>query len=430
MSPFRLIGLLDCNSFFVSCEKLFRPDLKDKAVVVLSNNDGVVVSRSPEAKKLGIPMGEAHFKIKHIAERGKIIVFSSNYRLYGDMSNRVMKTLQQWTPHVEVYSIDEAFLDLTKHVGSSVDSLMKEIVSTVTQWTGIPVSLGVGTTMTLAKVANDLAKRSGGTCALLDSSVREQALAEMEVGDVWGVGRRLAPKMVRQGIRTAKDLAAVDPLWMRKNFTVVQERLVRELNGEPCLDLTEVIALRKNIQVSRSFSQATDDYRSLAEAVSTFAASACEKARSEGTVAAAVYVHLNTSWYKKDGSYASDGKMRGFNVPTSNSPEVIHTALTLLHEIYREGILYKKASVMLLNLQDAKTMKSQGVLFDMGDKKPEDQKREETLMDTVDRINRSFGRGTMTFGSQGVEQKWRGASEHCSPNYTINVSELPVVKAK
>jgi len=430
MSQSRLIGLLDCNSFFASCEKLFRPDLKDKAVVVLSNNDGVVVSRSSEAKKLGIPMGEPHYKIKHIAERGQVMVFSSNYRLYGDMSNRVMKTLQQWTPHVEVYSIDEAFLDLTNHNNTSVDALINEIVSTVMKWTGIPVSLGVGTTMTLAKVANDVAKKSGGTCALLDSATREQALASMEIADVWGVGRRLAPRLIRLGIRTAKDLASVDPLWMRKNFTVVQERLVRELNGEPCLDLTEVIAPRKNIQVSRSFSKAMDDYRSLVEVVSTFAAKACEKARSEGTVAAAVYVHLNTSWYKKNTSYVSDGKMRGFNVPTSSSPEVIRTALTLLREIYREGVFYKKASVMLLNLQDAKTVKSQGVLFDMGGKNPEDQQRDETLMNTVDRINRSFGKGTMTFGSQGVEQKWRGASEHCSPNYTINFAELPAVKAK
>ena len=232
------------------------------------------------------------------------------------------------------------------------------------------------------------------------------------------------------GFRSAKDLAAADPSWIRKNFSIVQEWLVRELNGEPCLDLMEVAAPRKNIQVSRSFSEATNDYRSLAEAVSTFAARACEKARSEGTVAAAVYVHLNTSWHKKDGSFVSEGKTRGLDVPTSNSPEVIRAALALLREIYRGGLLYKKASVMLLDLQDAKAVKSQGVLFDMGDKNLDDQQRDETLMATVDHINRSFGKGTMTFGSQGVEQKWRGASEHCSPNYTLHFDELPVVRAK
>ena len=425
----RLYGLLDCNAFFVSCERLFRPDLKDKPVVVLSNNDGVVVSRSAEAKKLGIPMGEAHFKIKRLAENGQVIVFSSNYRLYGDMSNRVMKTLQQWTPHIEIYSIDEAFLDLTNHSGS-VESLMNEITSTVTKWTGIPVSLGVGSTMTLAKVANDLAKNGDGTCALLDPLIREQALGEMEIDDVWGIGRRLAPRLHRLGFRTAKDFAAADPLWIRKQFSVVQERLVYELNGEPCIDLTEAPTARKNIQVSRSFREATNDYRSLAEAVSTFAARACEKARLEGTVAAAVYVHLNTSWYKKNDTYVSEGKTRGFNVPTANSPEVIRTALTLLREVYREGLLYKKASVMLLKLQDAKTVKSQGILFDLGGKNPEEQNRDETLMNTVDRINRSFGKDTLVFGSQGVEQKWRGASDHCSPNYTMCFCDLPVVKAK
>jgi DNA polymerase V len=307
---------------------------------------------------------------------------------------------------------------------------MSEIVSTVKKWTGIPVSLGVGSTMTLAKVANDVAKKSGGTCALIEPPVRNQALAGMEIGDVWGIGRRLAPKLIRMGFRTAKDLAVVDPLWMRKNFTIVQEQLVRELNGERCLDITTIPTPRKNIQVSRSFSEATNDYRSLAEAVSTFAARACEKARSEGTVAAAVYVHLNTSWYKKDGSYVSDGKMRGFNVPTSSTPDVIRTALALLREVYREGILYKKASVMLLNLQDSKAVKSQGILFDMGGKNPDEQQRDDMLMETVDQINRSFGKGTMTFGSQGTEQKWRGASEHCSPNYTISFGDLPLVKAK
>ena len=427
----RLYGLIDCNSFFASCEKLFRPDLANKPVVVLSNNDGVVVARSPEAKKLGIPMGEAYFKIKRLVEHGRVVVFSSNYRLYADMSNRVLKTLKRWTPLIEIYSIDEAFLDFTGFgiCNESVESLMKEITSTVTKWTGIPVSLGIGSTMTLAKVANDLAKKRNGICALLDPVVREKALDELEIGDVWGVGRRLAPRMYKLGFRTAKALAAADPVWMRKEFSVVQEKLVRELNGECCLDLTEVAPPRKNIQVSRSFSEATNDYRSLSEAVATFAAKASEKARSDGTVATAVYVHLNTSWYKKD-SYISDGQTRGFNFPTSSTPEIIHTALGLLREIYREGPLYKKASVMLLNLQNADAVKSQGVLFDLDDKNPADRKRDNQLMESVDRINHSLGKGTLFFGSQGTNQKWRGASEHCSPNYTLNFAELPIVKAK
>ncbi len=428
--PKHLFALLDCNSFFASCEKLFRPDLKNKAVVVLSNNDGVVVARSPEAKQL-VPMGEPFFKIKHLAQRGQIVVFSSNYRLYGDMSNRVMRTLRKWTPHVEVYSIDEAFLDLSGIVTeNSLDSFLHEIRSTVTKNTGIPVSLGVGPTMTLAKVANDLAKKHNGIRVLVDVTEREKALASLEIKDVWGIGRRLAPKMYKMGIRTASDLVRIDPLWMRKNFSVVQEQLVRELRGERCLSMTTVPAPRKSIQVSRSFAEATNSFRAISEAVSTFAAKACEKARSEGTVASAIYVHLNTSWHRADRSYISDGKTHGFNVPTANSPEVIRAALNLLCEIYRDGPLYKKASVTLLDLQDEATVKSQGFLFEMDDQTPEERERNEKMMDSVDEINRTFGRGTLFFGSQGIEQKWRSDSELCSPNYTLRFEELPVVRAR
>jgi DNA polymerase V len=236
--------------------------------------------------------------------------------------------------------------------------------------------------------------------------------------------------MLRLGIRTAKDLAAIDPVWMRKQFSVVQEQLVRELNGECCLDMTTIPQPRKNIQVSRSFPEATNDYKTLAEAVSTFAARACEKARSEGTVASAVYVHLNTSWYKKQNTYISEGKTRGLDVPTAHSPEVIRTALALLRELYREGVPYKKASVMLLDLQNAGAVRSQGLLFAPDDKKPDDRKREDLLMNSVDKINRSFGKGTLFFGSQGTQQQWRSASDHCSPNYTLHYSDLPVAKAK
>ena len=282
----------------------------------------------------------------------------------------------------------------------------------------------------LAKVANDLAKKRRGICSLLDPETRAPALGDLAIGDVWGIGRRLAPKMFRLGIRTAKDLAAVDPLWIRKQFSVVQEQLVRELNGERCLDITTIPVPRKNIQVSRSFPEATNDYRLLTEAVSTFAAKACEKARSEGTAASAVYVHLNTSWYKKQESFISEGQTRGLNYPTSHSPEIIRTALTLLHEIYREGIFYKKASVMLLDLQHADAVKSQGLLFELDGKNPKERKREDSLMESVDQINQTFGKGALFFGSQGIQQQWRSASDHCSPNYTLYFTDLPVAKAK
>jgi len=428
--PLHLYGLVDCNSFFASCEKLFRPDLRDKAVVVLSNNDGIVVARSPEAKKLGIPMGEAYFKIKRLAEAGHIKVFSSNYRMYGDMSNRVMQTLCQWTPNVEVYSIDEAFLDFTGTAikRSDVDGLLETIVTTVKKWTGIPVSIGLGSTMTLAKVANDIAKQGSGTCNLIDRDQRREALTHLNIADVWGIGRRLAPKMMKLGIRTAAQFADIDPIWIRNHFSVVQEQLVRELNGERCLDLHSIPEPRKSIQVSRSFSEATDDYQTLAEAVATFAAKACEKARSDGTVASAVYVHINTSYFKE--GYSSSGSAKGLDVPTAHTPNVIKTALELLQQNFKPGLMYKKASVMLLDMRPAEAVQSQGLLFDMDEKTPEKRKQEVELMNSVDQINHKLGRGTVFFGAAGLGHRWHSASDHSSPLYTSDWEQLPIARTK
>ncbi|MCL2303775.1 MAG: Y-family DNA polymerase [Planctomycetaceae bacterium] len=428
--PLHLYSLVDCNCFFVSCEKLFRPDLRNRAIVVLSNNDGVVVSRSPEAKKLGIPMGESYFKIKRLVEHGLVTAFSSNYRMYGDLSNRVMRTLTRWTPNVEIYSIDESFMDFTglgvKH--SEIDSLLHEITSTVKRWTGIPVSIGLGPTVTLSKVANDLAKKGDGTCSLVDVDKRRAALEQMEIGEVWGIGRRLVPKMRKLGIRSALQLADMDPLWMRREFSIVLERLVRELNGERCLELHTIPQPRQSIQVSRSFREATDDYRVLEEGVSTFATKACEKARQDGTVASAIYVHLNTSYFKE--GYVSGGLVRGLDVPTAYTPRVIRVALELLGQIYRPGLMYKKASVTLLDTKNAKAVQSQGLLFDSDGQTPEQRQQDAGLMESVDRINHLLGPGKVFFGAQGTTQNWRGASDHCSPGYTTNWRELPVVKAK
>jgi DNA polymerase V len=426
----RIYGLLDCNNFFASCERLFRPDLADKPVVVLSNNDGVVVARSPEAKQLGIMMGEAYFKIKRFAEAGKIAVFSSNFSFYGDISSRIMQMLYRWVPLVEVYSIDEAFLDFTNLEldSKTITPLQHEIVMTIKRWIGIPVSLGLGPTMTLAKVANDIAKKGNGICNLTDKEYRNEILSRIAIDQVWGVGRRLAPKMVKLGIRTARDLAVIDPRWMRRKFGILQEQLIRELNGEHCIDLNNAPSPRKSIQVSRSFPDAVDDFQTLSEAVATFAAKACEQARSDGTVASGIYVHLNTSRYKE--TYLSEGKAQGFDRATAHSPTVIRTALELLKDLFRRGTPYKKAAVILLNLKDNSVTKSQGTLFNMDNKTPEERDQEERLMESVDHINQTMGKGKLFFCSQGMKQYWRGASEHRSPEYTTCWNELPVVTAK
>lgn len=427
-------ALVDCNSFFVSCEKLFRPDLVGKAVVVLSNNDGCVVSRSAEAKALGIPMGEAFFKIKDLIRFGKVIVFSSNFELYGNMSARVMRRLAHWTPHVEVYSIDEAFLDLTGLIpdGCESDPAAAEIARSVHKSTGIPVSLGLGPNRTLAKVANDMAKKGLGSFpgvgSLLDPSVRRELLAGIGIEDIWGVGRRLAPKMRRLGLRTGADLTATDPLWMRRRFSVVQERLVRELNGENCMGPDEMPEARKSIQVSRTFRDATDSFQDLSEAVSTFAVRAAEKSRAQRTVASGIYVHLNTSRFGN--RYLSEGRATGFPIATAESVELIHTAQKLLRELYRSGPMYKKATVILLDLKDAEAVRSQGTLFPLDDRSPEDRQKRERLMESIDSINGQMGRDTLFFGSQGFRRDWRGASEHKSPAYMSQWDELPVAKAK
>jgi len=459
-----MLALVDCNSFFASCEKVFRPDLANAAVVVLSNNDGVVVARSPEAKKLGIPMGEAYFKIKRFAEHGAVKVFSSNFYLYADLSWRVMKTLEQWTPFVEIYSIDEAFLDFTgiptddlysnrleipeagygspiaqgvcarpkatAHTGCGI-ALGHRMISMVKQWTGIPVSVGFAPTKTLCKVANETAKSRGtGVCDLMDETARIAALKAFDVGEVWGVGRRLVPQFRRLGIRTAYDLSRVDPVWMRKNYSISQEMTVRELRGEVCYGTHETPEPKKSIQVSRSFGDATDRLEDLEEAVATFAAKAAEKARSQGSVASAIHVHVNTSRFRQGKEdYYSQGLMTGFAVPTSSSLEIIETALATLRKIYRPGKQYKKASVILLELKDAGVAGSQGFLFETDEHRDAERREsEQKLMETLDLINRRCGKGAIFFGAEGIEKDWRPRHDTVSPCYTTCLNELPKVK--
>ncbi len=429
--PLTLLALVDCNSFFASCEKVFRPDLKGKAVVVLSNNDGIVVARSAEAKKLGIPMGEAFFKIKRLVDNGAVQVFSSNYRLYSDLSWRVMKTLEQWTPNIEIYSVDEAFLDFSGVRVEDPTRLGNEISTTVKQWTGIPVSVGFAPTKTLCKIAAETAKgKEIGVCSLENDADRETALKAFDVGEVWGVGRRLVPQFRRLGLRTAFDLSQVDPLWMRRNFSIVQEKMVRELRGEPCFDLEDAPEPKKSIQISRSFGEATDRLEDLEEAVATFAAKAAEKARVQNSVATAVYVHVNTSWFRQDKEqYYSQGLMTPFPIPTASSMEIIEVALETLRKIFKPDRRYKKAMVVLHELKDAAAVQSQGFLFEKNEERDAERRATELkVMEVLDQINLRHGKGTVFFGAEGIDKDWRSHQDTVSPCYTTRLSELPVVR--
>ncbi|MDR0391183.1 MAG: Y-family DNA polymerase [Planctomycetaceae bacterium] len=423
--------LVDCNSFFASCERLFRPDLAGRAVVVLSNNDGVVVARSKEAKQLGIKMGEPFFRIKQLTQQKKVAVFSSNFTLYADLSRRVMQTLENFCPVVEIYSIDEAFLDLSGMRINDLNKFGQNIATTVYRWTGIPVSVGIAPTRTLAKIANEIAKSTGALVHnLQDESERIKSLQNFDIGDVWGVGRRLVVSFRRLGLRTAYELSQVDPIWMRKNYSVMQEKTVRELCGENCFE-TDVPQLRKSIQVSRSFGDTISSLEELEGAVAAFAVRAAEKARVDGTVASAVYVHINTSRFKKGKEdYYSNGIAIPFFKPTSNTIEIIAAARKGLREIFVPRMQYKKATIILLNLIDSKFAESQKFLFDSNDSySPERRETEKRLMNSLDAINSRFGRHTVFFGIEGIQQPtWHARQNMISPQYTTDINDLPIVK--
>jgi DNA polymerase V len=423
MREMRVFGLVDCNSFYASCEKAFVPALKNKPVVVLSNNDGCVVAASKEAKALGIGVGTPFFKIKDLCDGGGVGVFSSNYALYGDMSRRVMSVLRLWSPEVEVYSIDEAFLDLSGIKGASDQPYGRRLAETVTRWTGIPVTIGIGPTKTLAKAANDAAKRSGAVFgSLMDAAAQEKRLAEMAVEDVWGISDNWGARLRMLGIKIASALKNADTGFIRRNFSVVVERIVRELRGEACIALEHAPPPRRQVQISRSFGRRPSELSDLEEAAACYAFRAAEKLRSLGRVAGGIYVYIRTDRFADAPQYAN-ASAAGFPAPTDDGFEIVGEALRQLEKIYRPGFSYKKAGVMMLDLQP-RSVCLQGDLFGIGG----DAKRRSGLFSAVDRLNARLGGNTVFVASQGVKRKWALRAERRSPRYTTRWDELPVAK--
>ncbi len=440
----KIYALVDCNSFFASCEKVFRPDWAEKPVVVLSNNDGCVIARSAEAKPL-VAMGTPWFRVKKTAEREGIVVRSTNFVLYGDMSRRVMETLGQWTSDVEVYSIDEAFLDLSrqyqlrieegKSIGRSLAALGRQIVETVPQWTGIPVSVGFGPTKTLAKLANRIAKeRPDRLFGVMNRKFRERALKTFPIGKIWGVGRKLLPQFERLGLKTAWDLSRIDPLVVRREFSIVQERLVRELNGEACYG--EDDPQRKNIQVSRSFGTMLTDPADLEKAVATFAARGARRLRRLERAASAVCVSLRTNPFRPDLPQYSPSGVVGFYRPTADTVEILKGVLSAFRSIYKPRYAYKKGWVTLMNLVPAEVAAAQQYLFD---EEPDSdsplrsdstsRRRRMDLYRTVDHINDSSVSGEIFFAAEGTDRPWASSSEYASPCWTTDLDRVPVVRA-
>ena len=419
-----MFALCDCNSFYCSCEAVFQPRLWGKPVVVLSNNDGCVIARSPEAKAAGIPMGAPAFKWRDTFKEHHVEVFSSNYALYGDMSRRVMQILRQHAAALEVYSIDEAFLTLDGMVIGQMEAHARRVRATVLQWTGIPIGVGVAKTKVLAKLANRHAKKHGGVYVLDHESEGGRALVEdWPVGDLWGVAGRLAKRLAALSIYTAGQLARAKQSLIRQRFGVVLERMVLELNGVSCLGLEEVTPDRKNICCSRSFGRPVESLDELAEAVATHAARAGEKLRRQGLAASAVCVFLMTNRHRPELPQYHPQAGRELVVPTSFTPELVGECQRVLRAIYRPGYRYVKAGVLCLEL--VPDGEQQASLFRPVN--PEREEKERRLMAAVDRLNLWGGRGTVRTAAAGVSQEWRMRRDRLSPSYTTRIEDVPKV---
>ncbi|WHP29459.1 translesion error-prone DNA polymerase V subunit UmuC [Trabulsiella odontotermitis] len=421
-----MFALVDVNSFYASCERVFRPDLKGKPIAVVSNNDGCLISLSPEARQLGLKMGQPYFKLKNDLQRLGVSVFSSNYELYADMSHRVMLTLDAMAPSMEIYSIDEAFLDVSGIENClSLETFGRQVRETVYKHTGLYVGVGIAQTKTLAKLANYAAKRwqqqTGGVVNLSNVDRQRKLLASIPADEVWGVGRRITKKLNLMGIQTALDLANCSTWVIRKHFNVVLERTVRELRGEPCLALEEFAPSKQQIINSRSFSHRITQYEEMHQAVCAYAERAAEKLREEKQYCCIISLFMRTSPHAENEVYYANQASGRLNTPTNDTRDIIRITTENLNRIWRNGCRYMKAGVMLSDFY------SQGVaqlnLFDV----IQPQANSAALMGVIDSLNKS-GRGTIWFAGQGIQQPWAMKREMLSPAWTTRYESFPVAK--
>ena len=436
-----MYALVDGNNFYVSCERIFRPSLQGIAAVVLSNNDGCAIARSNEAKALGIKMGAPWFQIKHLTDSHGLVALSANFALYGDISDRMMSLAAGLGPTQEIYSIDESFIGLEGVRGDLVERSHK-IRSRILQWTGIPCGIGIGRTKTLAKLANHIAKtaeRKPGmypghlaqVCNLEVLSVdeRQRVFEATEVGEVWGVGRRISKQLTDGGIKTVQDLVRMDVATVRKGWSVVLERTVRELQGIPCIGLDDAPAPKKEIACTRSFGHAVTELSDLTQAVTEFASRAAEKVRKQHSLASEVMVFIRTSPFRKDPQY-SRSVIVPLRRPTADTGAIVQATILGLRAIYCQGFKYAKAGVMLLDLQPDSVVQGE---LDLGDDDSlEDIADKARLMSALDAINKRYGRGTMKMASAGLEgdrRVWSMRQERRTPAYTTNWADIPIARA-
>ncbi|MGK3371757.1 Y-family DNA polymerase [Citrobacter youngae] len=422
-----MFALVDVNSFYASCETVFRPDLKGRPVVVLSNNDGCVIARNAEAKTIGVKMGDPYFRQKDLFRRCGVVCFSSNYELYADMSSRVMATLEALSPRCEIYSIDEAFCDLSGVRNCRVlEDFGRELKDAVYQNTGLAVGVGIAQTKTLAKLANHAAKKwqkqTGGVVDLSNLERQRKLMSALPVDEVWGIGRRIGKKLEAMGIKTVIELADTDIRFIRKHFNVVLERTVRELRGEPCLELEEFAPVKQEIVCSRSFGERITDYDAMRQAICSYAGRAAEKLRGEHQFCRFISTFVKTSPFALNEPYYGNSASVKLLTPTQDSRDIIAAATRSLDAIWKDGHRYQKAGVMLGDFF------SQGIaqlnLFD--DNAP--RRGSEKLMEVLDHLNAKEGKGALYFAGQGIQQQWAMKREMLSPRYTTRYEDLLQVK--
>ena len=418
----RSFALVDCNNFYASCERIFNPKLIGRSIVVLSNNDGCIIARSAEAKALGIRMGEPYFKAKQVIKKNNVKVFSSNYALYGDISQRVMETLSTFSPDVEIYSIDEAFLGFNGFKNYELNTYCRYIREKVKKWVGIPVSIGLSETKTLAKIANHLAKKNlnyEGVCILKNKFSIDKALRETEINNVWGIGRSSSIFLKRYNVRTAKDFTLLDRQWIKKNMGVVGEKIYFELQGVSCLDLELISSNKKSCCVSRSFSKPVEKLNDLEESISNYGTRVAEKIRDEKLTTQSMSVFVLTNHFNKREKQYSNSIRLQLPFPTNDSIKIVKRALEGIRQIYRSGYRYKKTGIILYELN--KKSQIRGLL-------DTDRDQSDPMMKTIDQINYRYGNSTIKLASEGIEKKWAMKRGKVSPCYTTCFDELIEVR--
>ena len=418
-----MIALADCNNFYASCERVFRPKLNGKPVVVLSNNDGCVIARSNEAKALGIKMGEPAFKSRDIFKRNGIHVFSTNFALYGDFSNRVMSILSDSVPSIEIYSIDEAFMNFRGIPKKEEFGI--ELREKVLQWTGIPISIGIAPTKTLSKVANSIAKkqRKNGVCVLMDENETLEYLKLFPVANLWGVGRRFSQMLQNNSIQNAYELTQKSDHWLQKHMSIVGLKMVKELRGEPCFDMVNGWRRKKSILTSRTFGHEIDNFKGLAQALSTYASMCAAKLRKEGSCAKTIHIMISTNPFKQNYRMNYKGsKTIILDTPTNDGLEIVSRCIDALRSIYRRDCIYKRAGVIVSDIVPQSQV--QLTFFHQH----ADIEKRQKLMTAVDKLNDGYGRMKVRFAINGFEKKWHLRQEKLSPCYTTRISDLMKVK--